>query len=85
MANGVDFKNVQVEKGSSTMEFCKYVHPQKLVSDINGRVSGVESIYPITVIEADDADINISVEYNRDINIAFNELRDAIIRLGGVL
>jgi hypothetical protein len=46
-------------------------------------VSGAKSIYPVTVIEADDANITISVRYNRDINTAFKELREAIERLGG--
>lgn len=85
IANGVNFKNVQLEKGSVATEFCKYVHPRTLTADSSGNIAGVESIYPMTIIEADNSDIEISAEYNRDVNVAFNELRDAIIALGGVL
>lgn len=85
VANGISFKNVQIEKGNKATEFCKYVHPKKLKSNSQGVVLGAESIYPVTIIEATSEDINISVQYNRDINVAFNELRDAIVKLGGTV
>lgn len=80
---GVSFKNVQIEKGTQPTDFCKYSQPIQLYANGDGVVSGAKSIYPVTVIEADDADITISVRYNRDINTAFKELREAIERLGG--
>lgn len=85
VANGISFKNVQIEKGSKATEFCKYVYPKKLKSNGQGIVHGAESIYPVTIIEVANDDIDISVQYNRDINVAFNELRDAIVKLGGTV
>lgn len=85
VADGVSFKEVQLEKGSNATEFCKYVPPQIMKSEGNGNVVGVKSVYPVTIIEADNGEVDISVNYNRDVNIAFNELRNAIIALGGSL
>lgn len=85
VVNGISFKNIQIEKGSKATEFCKYVHPKKLKSNGQGIVHGAESIYPVTIIETTSEDVNISVQYNRDINVAFNELRDAIVKLGGTV
>ncbi len=85
VANGISFKNVQIEKGNEATDFCKYVHPKKLKSNSQGIVLGAESIYPVTIIEAASEDIDISVQYNRDVNVAFNELRDAIVKLGGTV
>ena len=58
----------------------------------DGTVEGVTSLYPYTtlLLDSDDANtvanlgsVNISVEYNRDINKAFEELKNAIIATGG--
>ncbi len=83
VASGVKFRNVQIEKGIEPTDFCKYAHPEKFTADREGRISNAESIYPVTIIEADNPEMTITAEYNRDINVAFNELRDAIVRLGG--
>lgn len=84
-SNNVLFKDVQIETGNVSTDFCKYVHPQMYLSDKDGFVNEAESIYPVTIIEAVDTNFTISAEYNRDINAAFNELRRAIAELGGSL
>ena len=84
VANGVDFKKVQLEKGGVASPFCKYVPPQVKIADSNGIVKGAKSVYPVTIIKTNSS-TDIAVEYNRDINVAFNELRDAIVKLGGTV
>ena len=46
-------------------------------------VAEIESLYPIMNISSDVTDAVINVEYNKDINKAFEQLQNAIISLGG--
>lgn len=85
VSDGVRFRNVQIEKGGQSTAFCKYSQPVKLYANADGTVTGAQSIYPVTIIEAVDESFTISAEYNRDINVAFNELIEAIENLGGSL
>ncbi len=52
-------------------------------TNINGYAYGVKSISPVMIIDAGNDAFTVSAEYNRDINAAFKELREAIERLGG--
>lgn len=47
----------------------------------DGTVEGVTSLYPRTALYTDTAGVTLEVEYNRDINTAFEELRAAVISL----
>lgn len=47
----------------------------------DGTIEGVTSLSPRTALYTDTAGVNIKVEYNRDINKAFEELRNAVISL----
>lgn len=83
-STGTVFKNVQLEKGSACTSYCKYVQPKIYSTNINGYAYGVESISPVMIIDAGNDAFTVSAEYNRDINAAFKELREAIERLGGI-
>lgn len=85
VSDNVKFKNVQIEKGQKPTAFCKYYHPVRFDAGVDGKITGIESIYPVTVIESDNPDISITADYNRDINVAFNELKTAILSLGGAI
>ena len=75
--------NIQIEKGSSMTPFEAGVEPQTFIPNVDGKVEGVMSLYPTTVLETDNSEVAINCEYNRDINKAFSELTQAIISLGG--
>lgn len=49
----------------------------------DGTVTGIENIYPTTTLLSDIDGVIIDVEYNRDINKAFEELKNAILSQGG--
>lgn len=49
----------------------------------DGTVTGVKNIYPTTTLLSDTDGVIIDVEYNRDINKAFEELQNAILSQGG--
>lgn len=49
----------------------------------DGTVTGVTSLSPTTTLMTDVEGAIIDVEYNRDLNKAFDELKNAIIALGG--
>jgi hypothetical protein len=51
--------------------------------NINGTVDNMVSFLPTTILTTNSASVTINVEYNRDINKAFEELYNAIISLGG--
>lgn len=95
--NNLTFKP-QFEKGTatpyapylddvSTVDVKKYgedlsKEPTTYAVEADGTVKGVMSLYPSTTLITDNRAI-IECEYNRDINKAFEELRQIIISLGG--
>lgn len=81
----VSYTKLQIEQGVEVTPFEKYVPCESASADSSGNVLGITSAYPTAILEADDASVNISVDYNRDINVAFSELRSAIVALGGVV
>lgn len=78
----VQVSNIQVELGTVQTDYEPYVEPITSVADENGNVEGIISAYPTTILSADDG-VTISAEYNKDINKAFAELKNAILSLGG--
>lgn len=48
----------------------------------DGIVTGIKNIYPTTTLLANKDNVVIDVEYNRDINKAFEELQNAILAQG---
>lgn len=72
----------QLEVGAAATEYEQYKKPQKYLSPENGTFK-VACEYPNTTVLTDTADVNIEFEYNRDVNKAFDELKNAIISLGG--
>ncbi len=84
--NGDSFDNfkfrIQVSEKELSSTYEKWVPQQTTKAQADGTVKGLNSVYPTTIIET-DADVNIKCNYNRDINKAFAELKQAIISLGG--
>lgn len=80
-ANNLVFKP-QLEYGTAT-EFEIYKTPVNYSIDATGTVKDVTSIYPTTTLLTDTSGAVIEVNYNRDLNKAFEELIQAIISLGG--
>lgn len=87
IAQGVKVNNLtvypQLELGSFGTEYEPYVEPVEYNVNADGTVEGVKPIYPCTTLMTDTVGAVIDVEYNRDINKAFEELYNAIISLGG--
>lgn len=76
--------NIQLEVGNAT-EYEPYIEPVEYAVNADGTVEGVKSIYPATTLTTDTVGALIEVDYNRDINKAFEELRKVILSLGGIL
>lgn len=58
---------------------------EEYTPNADGTVEGVRSLYPTTVIYSDKEGIEITADYNRDINKVITELTQAIISLGGTI
>lgn len=65
------------------LEYESYIQPTEYTPDADGVVSGVTSLYPSTTLMTDTDGALIGVTYNRDINKAFEELKNAILATGG--
>lgn len=80
-----DFIVLEGEYTEETMPtYEAYIEPVEYAVEADGTVSGVNAIYPFTTLMTDaGAAVEISCTYNRDINKALTELREAIISLGG--
>jgi hypothetical protein len=77
------YKEIQLEIGESTTEYEDFVQLAEYTPDADGVVSGVTSLYPSTTLMTDTDGVLIDATYNRDINKAFDELKNAILSLGG--
>ena len=77
-------ENIQLEFETET-EYEPYIEPVEYAVSADGTVEGVKSIYPSTTLTTDTVGALIEVDYNRDINKAFEELRKVILSLGGIL
>lgn len=75
-------ENIQVTI-SESIEYKPYIQPTEYTPDADGVVSGVTSLYPSTTLMTDTDGALIDATYNRDINKAFEELKNAILSLGG--
>lgn len=80
---GTYFKDFQIEYGKTVTAYEEGLEPITYEVGENGSVTGVKSIYPATTLTTDTEGVLIEVEYNRDINQAFAELKAAILSLGG--
>ncbi|MBR0443733.1 MAG: hypothetical protein IIX15_05270 [Clostridia bacterium] len=74
---------LQLELGTTATAYEPYIEPTEYTPNADGTVDGVTSLYPTTTLMTDTEGAVIDVEYNRDINKAFDELKQAIISLGG--
>ena len=79
------FKEFQLERGDTKTEYEEYISPITYTPNADGTVPGITSIYPSMTIYTEPINSGAIVEcqYNRDINKAFDELKQAIISLGG--
>lgn len=80
----VVFRNIQIEEGTTATEYEPFVEPTTYTADADGSLT-VPSIYPSMTVYTKNNDINVNIQYNRDINKAFKTLIDAVILLGGTV
>lgn len=72
----------QLELGSTKTDYEKYVPRKTFTPSADGTVTGVNNIYPTTSLLSNKDNVVIDVEYNRDLNKAFEELQNAILAQG---
>lgn len=78
-----EFLCPQLESGDKHSEYQPYVIPQYVTPDSQGKINNLKSVYPFTVLTADNPSVNISCVYNRDTDKAYKALVEAITALGG--
>lgn len=72
----------QIELGDTYTGYEPVLPAITLTPSADGTVTGVNNIYPTTTLLANKDNVVIDVEYNRDINKAFEELQNAILAQG---
>ena len=81
---GVVFENykirLQVERNNSATAYEQYTAPAELTPDADGNVTAARENVCTFAVKSPGT---LSTRYNRDINKAFDELKQAIISLGG--
>ena len=75
----------QIEVGNAATTYEPYIPPTEYTPAVDGVVSGVLTLYPVTTLTTDSAGAVLEAGYNRDLNKAFEELQQAIISLGGTV
>lgn len=80
-----EFTNVQLEvdNGTGLPTAFEAITKTDYTPNANGTVDGVTSLAPNMTLMTDTENTYMDVEYNRDINKAFEEMYNAIISLGG--
>lgn len=76
------YSRIQLELGDTATEY----EPFKGVSytsNADGTVTGIRSVNPNMTFAADTKGVNLTCEYNKDINKVIEDLVNAIISLGG--
>ena len=72
--NTYEFKNIQVELGSTATEYEPYIPPITYSADAEGNLGEVPSISPTMILECPDVEgVNIVAHYLKDIDGAFEE------------
>ena len=77
------YENIQVELGEDVTTYEAPITPVVYNPNVDGVVEDVKSVYPNMTLLSSINGILIDAEYNKDINIAYNELKQAIINIGG--
>ena len=80
--NSTWLKDLQIEWGNSCTDYEHYTE-ERYVANSDGVVEGITCDSPCIVLISDTEDVLIECEYTKDINTEFNELKQAIIALGG--
>lgn len=75
-------RDIQLEFGGENTPYEPYVSSE-YIPNSDGTVDGVKSISPTMVLKTDMESVKIDVEYNRDINKAYDAVVNAIKTLGG--
>lgn len=73
--------DIQIETGMAVSEYEPYIEPTTHTVVADG--SAFESVYPSMTFVPETDGVELSVEYNRDINKAFAQLQAALISMGG--
>jgi hypothetical protein len=75
--------NIQLELGGVATDREPAIDPTEYTPNADGTVDGVTALHPTTTLMTDTEGAVLDVEYNRDINKAFEQLVNAIISQGG--
>ncbi len=78
----IEFRDFQVELGGIATEYEPYKEPVSYTPNADGTVDGVKSLYPTTTLLTDTEGVNVTAEYNRDLNKAMEEIYQAIATIG---
>jgi hypothetical protein len=71
--------DIQIENGNVMNPYEAPREVESFVATKDGKVNGVISLYPTTILETDNSNVTINCKYNRDINKAFAELQAMIL------
>lgn len=80
--NTIEFSRIQLELGEKATEYNNFYNFQQLSPQMNN-IDNLINIYPCMTLTTDNSEAEIDIEYNKDINKAFEEISNAIISLGG--
>lgn len=78
----IDVDTFQFERGTVGTEYEPYT-VETTTANANGTIDGITSISPNMTLATDNNGVVLDMEYNRDINKAFDDITKAIISLGG--
>lgn len=73
--------DIQIEQSTAISEYEPYIEPATYTVNGDGTVKGVTSVYPSMTLFSDTDGVELSVEYNRDINKAIAEIQQVIAQL----
>lgn len=79
----VSFSKIQVEKATAVTEYMPYFEAVTATASSDGSVEGFVCNGTYIKIVSSNGDVQINVEYNRDINTVINSLIEAVGLLGG--
>ena len=75
--SGTAYFQIELGSGKAT-EYEPRIEPIPYTPNEDGTVEGVTSLYPVTTLMTDTEGVTITAEYNKDINKAFDKLKEEI-------
>ncbi len=73
--------SIQLELGTNATPYTPYVEPTIHLANMDGTVSGVLSVSPMTTLTADTDSVVVTATYNKDTNAVINTLVERLAAL----